>query len=120
MAGRNKEDFLYEFAGTGLANNCRSVEDLERRFYNWMKRSNYRLVSYGKDYFNNEFSYVSNKTFPSVLDLPEYSGSFQGSGYSAGAGKEKVGTSNVYSFFFNLKALLQYTILKTHSTTSKT
>ena len=63
---------------------------------------------------------VSNKTFPSVLDLPEYSGSFQGSGYSAGAGKEKVGTSNVYSFFFNLKALLQYTILKTHSTTSKT
>ena len=43
---------------------------------------------------------VSNKTFPSVLDLPEYSGSFQGSGYSAAAGKEKVGTSNVYSFFF--------------------
>ena len=55
MAGRNKEDYLYEFASTGLGNNCRSVEDLEQRFYNWMCRNDYRLVSYGRDYRDNKF-----------------------------------------------------------------
>ena len=38
---------------------------------------------------------VSNKTLASVLDLPESSGSFHGSGYSAGAGKDKVGACDV-------------------------
>lgn len=55
MAGKSKEDYLYEFASTGLGNNCSSVEDLERRFYNWMVRNDYRLVKFGKDYRNNQF-----------------------------------------------------------------
>ena len=95
MAGRNKEDFLYEFAGTGLANNCRSVEDLERRFYNWMKRSNYRLVSFGKDYFNNEFSYSVDYT-KKILDNDPQLASYFGlaGGYSYGSPQGGYGGSS--------------------------
>lgn len=47
-----------------------------------------------------------------MLRLPEYSGSFQGSGYVSGAEKEKVRASDVRSFFLILKLFSKYLFLK--------
>ncbi len=51
----SKKSLLIEFCNSPESRGCRSIEELESRFYNWMVDNNKRLVTFGKDYFNNEF-----------------------------------------------------------------
>ncbi len=95
MAGKSKEDYLYEFAETGLGNNCRSIEDLERRFYNWMTNNNYRLVTFGKDYRNNKFEKSVEYT-EGIFDRDPYLASLFGLGGGSYGGGSYGGQRNSY------------------------
>ena len=51
----SKKSLLIEFARSTGGSQFRTVEDLERSFSQWLQGSGRRLVTFGRDYFDNEF-----------------------------------------------------------------
>lgn len=51
----SKKSLLIEFARSTGGMQFRTVEELERGFSNWLQSSGRRLVTFGRDYFDNEF-----------------------------------------------------------------